>query len=95
MRLEIGTDSFVLSQDGCDRFRIWHKWQETVVRGECNQVVNGEFAIKIDIFQDSVHDAEELEHQLILPHIIASLEHHRESIGLISIISFVSEVERQ
>ena len=76
---------------------VWisHKLQQSIIHCEGNQVVNREAQIQTMVSENLVHYCKELNHQLVLSHVITSFKHHRKGAWSILYISFHSIAERE
>jgi hypothetical protein len=58
------------------RVRVLHELQHPVLLAKRQHLVRSELEVQVDLLQQVVHQLNDLQHQLILTHIVPALENH-------------------
>ena len=70
-----------------NRLRVGYELQHAIINGKCNQIVNRKHHIISSFLQSLAENAEELQDQLVLYHVITCLEHYLYVLWLIRILA--------
>jgi hypothetical protein len=58
------------------RIRLLHKLKHPIVLAKREHLIRSELKVQVNLLQQVVHQLNDLQHQLVLPHIVPTLEYH-------------------
>jgi hypothetical protein len=73
---EVFNPILVIFQQILYRIRLLHKLKHPIVLAKREHLIRSELKIQVNLLQQVVHQLNDLQHQLVLPHIVPALEYH-------------------